>query len=109
MIPVRDTMHPALVQLLRGQPDSPGKVGFAWRVAVGPAAARATVTMLDARGVLRVTAEDAHWRSELRRAAPMLQRRLAGLLGDGVVKKVTISRVQTGPATRTTPPTTAPG
>ena len=45
--------------------------------------------------MLHVTAEDAHWRSELRRAAPMLQRRLAELLGDGVVKKVTISRVQT--------------
>jgi predicted nucleic acid-binding Zn ribbon protein len=105
-------MSPVLVALLRGQPDSPARTEFAWRVAVGPAAARATTVTLDKRRVLHVEARDPHWRAELRRAAPMLQQRLAGLLGDEVVRRVTISRAPGGraaPATTTTPPREAPG
>lgn len=101
MLPVRDAMSSAVAQLLRDQPISPGKVGFAWRVAAGPALARATEVALDQRGVLHVVAQDPHWRKEIRHAAPVLQRRLADLLGAGVVKKVTVSRATNA---ATTPP-----
>jgi predicted nucleic acid-binding Zn ribbon protein len=108
MIPVRDAIPPALAQLLRGQPNSPGKVEFAWRAVVGPAAARASTVTLDQKGVLHVSAADPHWRKELRRAVPTIQRRIAELLGDGVVRRVTFSRVPGAPATTTAGPPPGP-
>jgi hypothetical protein len=104
MLPVRDAMASAVAQLLRDQPVSPGKVGFAWRVAAGPAAARATEVSLDPKGVLHVYAEDPHWRKEIRHAAGVLLQRLGDLLGPGVVKKVTVGRGTPAAATTTPPP-----
>ena len=40
MQPLTNGMPGALVELLRGSPNSDGKVTFAWKAAVGPAIAR---------------------------------------------------------------------
>lgn len=84
------TIPAALEALLAPQPLTPAKVAFAWRVSVGPALARATTVTREANGTLRVAAGSAHWRREVRRAAPLIEARLARLLGAGVVTRVQV-------------------
>ena len=90
MIPVHSLAADLLADVLRRQPLSPAKVGFAWRTAVGPAVDRATRASLRDDGVLEVVAVDAHWKREVRRASGLLSARLARLLGEGVVKKIVV-------------------
>jgi hypothetical protein len=42
MLPLSSGLPGALVELLRGSPNSDGKVTFAWKAAVGPAIERVT-------------------------------------------------------------------
>ena len=81
----------ALRALLRDQPASPGKVSLAWSAAVGRAVARATHAVLNADGVLSVTAADPQWARELHRSRPLIGARLNRLLGDDAVKRIEIS------------------
>ena len=87
-----DQIIPAVVaEILRKAPLCPEKVEFAWHATVGPALQRATNVRLEETGVLRVTAEDAHWGREVKRAAPLILARLENLLGPGVVKRIRVS------------------
>jgi predicted nucleic acid-binding Zn ribbon protein len=88
----RSVIPGALAGLLRDQPTTPAKVEFAWRQVAGPAMARAARVRLDDRGTLRVHADDPNWRREVRRSAGELRARLAALLGEAVVRKVTVAR-----------------
>ena len=90
MIRVHSLAADLLADVLRRQPLSPAKVGFAWRTAVGPAVDRATRASLRDDGVLEVVAVDAHWKREVRRASALLSPRLARLLGEGIVKKIVV-------------------
>jgi len=68
---------------------TPEKLAFAWGVTVGPAIERATSVEL--RGTtLHVQARDASWQRELERSATLIRRRLALLLGDGVVRGIDV-------------------
>lgn len=79
----------ALRLLLDGQPTTPAKVAFAWRMAAGAALARGTEP--DWRdGVLVVRARTEAWRKELRHARPILTARVQELVGPDVVKKIVI-------------------
>jgi predicted nucleic acid-binding Zn ribbon protein len=79
-----------IADALRRQPASPARTAFAWSVAVGPAIARATTVEL--RGTeLVVTARDARWSKEIRRAADTILGRLQGLLGAGAVRTLRIN------------------
>ena len=49
MRPLMHALPGALAELLRDAPLSPGKVGFAWRAAVGPNLERVTSVRLEAR------------------------------------------------------------
>ena len=80
----------AIAELLRGTPLSPGKVQFAWTVAVGPAMQRATAVKLVDDGRLLVDAVDAQWAREVRRSTRVILPRLRALLGDGVVTVVEV-------------------
>jgi predicted nucleic acid-binding Zn ribbon protein len=92
---VQKASMPALRELLAGQPTTAGKVAFAWQVAAGPAMGRAArVTWMAEQAALRVTARDAAWLAEIRRARPIVLERLQGLLGAGVVDRLIIE----GPA-----------
>lgn len=90
MVPARDAAQQAVAALLRRQPLTAAKVHFAWRAAVGAAMAGATSVALDAHGTLRVAAAGGHWRRETARSAAVARRRLAALLGPGVVKRIAV-------------------
>jgi hypothetical protein len=77
-----------LAEVIRKAPLCPEKVDFAWRHAVGPGLQRMTSVRLDDKGVLHVTAADAHWAREVRRASPLILRRLETMLGAGTVQTI---------------------
>jgi hypothetical protein len=83
MQPINTFSSGVLAEVIRRQPDSPGRTSLAWQVAVGPALARATtVELVD--GVLHVSARDARWLPELREARPQVLLRVQRLLGRDV-------------------------
>lgn len=75
--------------LLREMPLSDGKVAFAWNAAVGPALSRATRVKLEA-GVLIVETTSAPWAREVRRSATVILKKLQTLLGEDVVRTITV-------------------
>jgi hypothetical protein len=87
---VRDTAASVLSDLLKQQPDTPAKVVFAWRIAAGPALARATRASWEPGGTLRLEPDSAAWHREVVRAQPIVAARLRELLGGDVVKKISI-------------------
>ena len=89
MRPIHHAVPGALVALLREIPLSPGKVGFAWRAAVGPALDRATSVKRDGR-VLLVDVAGPQWAREVTRAAEVILTRLQTLLGKDTVTSITV-------------------
>jgi len=87
--PIHHALPGALVELLRGTPLSPGKVGFAWRAAVGPAVERVTSVQLAGR-VLVVEASGPQWAREVTRSADVILTRLQTLLGKDTVTSITV-------------------
>lgn len=81
----------ALQALLAGQPNTPAKVAFAWRIAAGAAFARAADVDWSADGTLRVRARSTAWRREITRARPLILERLTALLGPDVVRRLVVS------------------
>jgi predicted nucleic acid-binding Zn ribbon protein len=79
----------ALRELLRGMPLSDGKVGFAWRAAVGPAFERATAVKLEG-GVLLVETASAEWAREIRRSTGTILERLQAFLGRDTVTRIEV-------------------
>ena len=90
MIPVNQFMPDALAEILQKAPLTPEKLAFAWRQAVGAAVERVTAIQLDGE-VLRVRAQNAQWRREVERSAPLIRSRLDALLGKGVVRFIDVS------------------
>ncbi len=90
MEPLQQAIPGVLVQLLRNAPLSPEKVTFAWRVAVGPAMARAAAAKVVGEGVVEVECDDDHWKREIRRSLPIIKERLTALLGADVVQKIKV-------------------
>ncbi len=86
---IQQALPGALAELLRGAPLSPGKVGFAWRAAVGPAVERVTAVRLEGR-VLVVEAAGAHWAREVTRSASVILARLQTLLGADAVTSLQV-------------------
>ena len=87
----RDIAPRAVGRLLRDQPLTAAKVRFAWHASVGPSMGRATTVNLRDDGTLMVSARGEHWRRETIRSAGMLKRRLSELLGNDVVRRITVS------------------
>ena len=77
--------------LLRDAPLSNGKVGFAWRAAVGPAVERATHVRLDQR-VLIVETSSPQWSREIMRSSPVILQRLQDFLGADSVERIEVRR-----------------
>jgi hypothetical protein len=90
MRPLTHALPGALVRLLCDVPLSDGKVGFAWRAAVGPALERATRVKLESR-VLIVETTSPQWSREVMRSSPVILKRLQTLLGD-VVDRIEVRR-----------------
>ena len=91
MLPLSSGLPGALAELLRGSPNSDGKVTFAWKAAVGPAIERVTNVKLE-RGVLLVEAVNAQWAREVRRSSAVILPRLQSLLGVDAVERIEVCR-----------------
>jgi predicted nucleic acid-binding Zn ribbon protein len=91
MRPLAHVVPGAVLQLLRDIPISDGKVGFAWRAAVGPALGRATHVRLEGR-VLLVDAASPEWSREVARSSAVILNRLQTLLGAAVVERIEVRR-----------------
>jgi hypothetical protein len=83
----------ALKTMLETQPTTDAKVSFAWSIAAGPTLARAATVSWSQSGTLRVVARTEAWRQELSRARPLIARRVADLVGQDVVRRITIEVV----------------
>ena len=81
----------ALLTLLRDAPLSNGKVGFAWRTAVGPAVERATRVRLEQR-ILIVETSSPQWSREIMRQSPVILQRLQDFLGVSAVERIEVRR-----------------
>jgi Dna[CI] antecedent, DciA len=81
----------ALLTLLRDAPLSNGKVGFAWRAAVGPAVERATQVRLEQR-VLIVETSSPQWSREIMRSSPVILQRLQDFLGADSIERIEVRR-----------------
>jgi predicted nucleic acid-binding Zn ribbon protein len=91
-------MPGALVELLRGSPNSDGKVTFAWKAAVGPAIARVTHVKLE-HNVLLVETAGGSWSREVMRSSPIILKRLQSLLGVDAVTRIEVCRTDGRPQT----------
>jgi Dna[CI] antecedent, DciA len=89
--PIQQAIPGALTDILRAAPLSDGKVGFAWRIAVGPALERVTAVKLVER-VLIIETASPQWSHEIMRSSPLIVRRLQKLLGADVVEKIEVRR-----------------
>lgn len=90
MLPLQAFATSVAADVIRRQPLSPGKITFAWTVAVGPAIARATT--VDLRdGILYVTPKDARWATEVDRATPTILKRVQVLLGADAITALRVS------------------
>jgi predicted nucleic acid-binding Zn ribbon protein len=76
---------------LRDAPLSDGKVGFAWRAAVGPALERVTKVKLEQK-VMIVETTSLQWSREVRRSSPVILTRLQALLGADAVDRIEVRR-----------------
>jgi predicted nucleic acid-binding Zn ribbon protein len=86
---LQKTAHRAMRALLDGQPETPAKIAFAWRMAAGAALARGGDPEWR-NGVLVVRARSDAWRRELRHAQPVLLPRLQELVGPTVIQRLVI-------------------
>jgi hypothetical protein len=91
MKPLTHAMPGALRLLLHNAPLSDGKVGFAWRAAVGEAFERATAVKLE-HGVLVVETTSAEWAREIKRSQGIILSRLQAMLGADAVTRIQVRR-----------------
>src|SRR5207248_11590441 len=89
MRPLTHALPGALAHLLRDAPLSDGKVGFAWRAAVGPAVGRATRVKLE-RKVLIVETTSKQWSREVTRSAHTILKRMQTLLGADTIDRIEV-------------------
>jgi hypothetical protein len=95
MLAIKYAMPNTVAELMRSAPLSPGKVDFAWRMAVGSSLQRATAIRLE-DGVLIVETASAQWSSEVRRSSSVIMSRLQTFLGETTVKRLEIRAVAQG-------------
>jgi predicted nucleic acid-binding Zn ribbon protein len=95
MLALKHAMPRAVAELMRSAPLSPGKVDFAWRMAVGPSVQRATAVRLE-QGVLIVETASAQWSAEVRRSTSVILARLQTFLGDDTVTRVEVRPLSQG-------------
>lgn len=90
MIPVKQLTPSVVTELLRQQPLSPAKVGFAWRTAAGPALARAATAELREDGTIVVRTTTAAWAKEVERSRALLLTRMQEMLGPDVATRLAV-------------------
>ena len=89
--PLAHAVPGAVIELLRAAPLSDGKVGFAWRTAVGPGLERVTAVKLEGR-VLIVDTPGVLWAREIARSSGVILKRMQELLGADTVDRIEVRR-----------------
>ncbi len=84
-------MPGVVADVIRKAPLTDAKVAFAWRLAVGPAVAKATTVRLAADRTLYVSAESKAWVDSVRASIGLIRSRLAHYLGEDAVKRISYS------------------
>lgn len=82
-------MPRVVTEIVRKAPLSPGKVAFAWTMAVGPAVERNTAIHLE-HGLLIIDAASKQWADEVRRSSRVIMARLKAMLGDEAVTRIEV-------------------
>jgi hypothetical protein len=80
-----------VMPVIRKAPLTDEKVMFAWRLAVGPAIAKATTVRLSSSGTLHVKTESPAWIDAIQKSVGMIRSRLAHFLGEDAVKSISYS------------------
>ena len=88
MIKANQVMPAVVAEVIRKAPLTDEKVAFAWRLAVGPAVAKATSVRLGSDGTLYVSAESKAWSDSVRDSVGLIRSRLAHYLGEDTVKRI---------------------
>ena len=81
-------MPGVVAEVIRKAPLTDEKVTFAWRLAVGPAVAKATSVRLGSDGTLYLRAESPAWLDGVRQSVGLIRSRLAHYLGENAVKRI---------------------
>ncbi len=81
-------MPGVVAEVIRKAPLTKEKVTFAWRLAVGPAVAKATSVRLGSDGTLYLRADSPAWLDGVRQSVGLIRSRLAHYLGDNAVKRI---------------------
>lgn len=81
-------MPAVMAEILRKAPLSDEKVSLAWRLAVGPAIAKATTVRLVPDGTLHVKADTQAWVDAIRKSTSLIHLRIGDLLGENLVKRL---------------------
>lgn len=82
-------MLPAIVAAaIRNAPLTDEKVTLAWRLAVGPAIAKATTVRLVSDGTLHIKADTPAWLAAVRKSTSLIHIRMGDLLGEDLVKRL---------------------
>lgn len=87
MIPIQNFSTSVIAEIVRRQPASKERTGFAWQLAVGQALARVTTVDL-ADGILSVRAIDRRWLLEIERAREAVLQKMQHLLGRDEVARI---------------------
>ena len=88
MIQANKVLPAVVAEILRKAPMSDEKVSLAWRLAVGPAIAKATTVRLVPDGTLHIKAESQAWIDAVRKSTSLIHIRLGDLLGEDLVKRL---------------------
>ena len=81
-------MPGVVADVIRKAPLTDEKVAFAWRLAVGPAVAKATSVRLGSDGTLYLRADSPAWLDGVRQSVGLIRSRLAHYLGDDAIKRI---------------------
>ena len=88
VVNANQVMPGVVAEVIRKAPLTDAKVAFAWRLAVGPAVAKATSVRLGSDGTLYLNAESQAWSDSVRQSVGLIRSRLAHYLGDDAIKRI---------------------
>jgi hypothetical protein len=91
VIQANKVMPAVVAEVIRKAPLTDEKVAFAWRLAVGPAVAKATSVRLGANGILYVKSESPAWSDAIGKSFGVIRSRLAHYLGESAVTRIDLS------------------
>jgi predicted nucleic acid-binding Zn ribbon protein len=88
VVNANQVMPGVVAEVIRKAPLTDAKVAFAWRLAVGPAVAKATSVRLGSDGTLYLNSDSQAWSDSVRQSVGLIRSRLAHYLGENAIKRI---------------------